>query len=435
MKNHSKEQISLSVTQAFDSIQQLVRPISEIERDVPLTQLLGRVLSADVISPINVPPHDNSAMDGYAFNSHCLNHPNPATGIVELTVLGKTLAGHAHHYAVQSHQCVQITTGAVIPQGCDTVIPVEFVTFVADRDAPHGSKICFSARSIHAGDNRRHKGEDITQGDIAIHAGTIVTPAAMGLLASLGLSTVPVWRRLKVAYFSTGDELLHVGNQPRDGAIYDSNRYTLIGMLSKLGIEMIDLGSDMHIIPDDLTRLEAALSLAVQQADVVITSGGVSVGEADHTKAVMKKRGDVEFWRIAIRPGRPMAVGTLKREDDSQCLLFGLPGNPVAVMVTFLALVRPALLKMMGNNGTPSAPMLQAKTCQAIHKKVGRTEYQRGIVRTNESGELIVLADNNQGSGILSSMTKANGLIVLDHDQSDVPAGSLVNVMMFEGAF
>jgi len=235
---------------------------------------------------------------------------------------------------------------------------------------------------------------------------------------------VEVHRRLRVAYFSTGDEILSLGEPPREGAVYDSNRYTVAGLLKRLGCEVIDLG----VVRDDPPLLEAAFRDAASRADAIITSGGVSVGEADYTKAMMKKLGDVAFWKIAMRPGRPMAVG---RVGDS--ILFGLPGNPVAVMVTFLAFVRPALLRMMGCSAA-QPPLLKARSAEAIRKKAGRTEYQRGLVTTGTDGKLHVRTTGNQGSGVLSSMVQANGLIVLHHAQGNVAVGDEVDVMMFEGA-
>ena len=325
-----------------------------------------------------------------------------------------------------------------MPAGCDTVVPSELTTTKAMAT---GDMICFAHKSLFAGDNRRLAGEDIARGSVALTKGSILSPAALGLAASLGMPTAPVYRRLRVAYFSTGDEILSLGDAPREGAIYDSNRFTMLGMLTKLGVEIVDLGKDntgaeRHVVGDDPVLLEAAFSKASQLADVVITSGGVSVGEADHTKTMMRKLGEVEFWRIAMRPGRPMAVGSLQREDGSRCMLFGLPGNPVAVMVTFLALVRPALLQMMGASSAAAAPapMLQAKSTESIRKKAGRTEYQRGIVSLNASGQLEVRSTGSQGSGVLSSMVQANGLMVLGHKQGDVAMGDLVSVMMFEGA-
>ncbi|TAM40690.1 MAG: molybdopterin molybdenumtransferase MoeA, partial [Burkholderiaceae bacterium] len=257
----------------------------------------------------------------------------------------------------------------------------------------------------------------------ALRKGERLAPAALGLAASLGIKTVPVYRKLRVAYFSTGDEILSLGEAPREGAVFDSNRYTVFGLLTRLGCEVIDLG----VVRDEPVLLEAAFTQAALQADAIITSGGVSVGEADYTKAMMKKLGDVAFWRIAMRPGRPMAVGRIDRS-----VLFGLPGNPVAVMVTFLAFVRPALLQMMGCTGA-APPLLKARSAEVIRKKPGRTEYQRGIVATATDGALEVRITGNQGSGVLSSMVQANGLIVLHHAQGSVAAGDAVDVMMFDG--
>jgi molybdopterin molybdotransferase len=274
------------------------------------------------------------------------------------------------------------------------------------------------------GDNRRLCGEDIMQGKAALSQGALITPAAAGLLASLGVPHVSVVRRLRVAYFSTGDEILSLGEPPREGAVYDSNRYTVHGMLQTLGCEMIDMG----VVKDDPLMLEQAFQQAAEQADAIITSGGVSVGEADFTKAMMKKLGDVVFWKIAMRPGRPMAVGRISKGNRS-AVLFGLPGNPVAVMVTFLAFVKPALLKMMGSTAA-SAPLARAKTQEILRKKPGRTEYQRGVVSRNSNGELQVITTGNQGSGVLSSMVQANALIVLSHQQGTAQVGDWVDVLM-----
>jgi len=288
---------------------------------------------------------------------------------------------------------------------------------------------------VRAGDNRRAQGEDLQQGTSALPAGSVLAPASLGLLASLGLPTARVWRRLRVAYFSTGDEILSLGQGPRAGAVFDSNRYTVWGMLQRMGIECLDLG----VVPDDPVALEAAFRSAAAQADAIITSGGVSVGEADHTKAMMRKiaqsetpgEGGVVFWRIAMRPGRPMAAGRVGRVP-----LFGLPGNPVAVMVTFLAFVRPALWRMAGADALDPAiapPLLKARSTQAIRKKPGRTEYQRAIVSTDADGGLCVQTTGDQGSGVLSSMVRANGLLVLHHDQGAVAPGDMVDVMVFAG--
>jgi molybdopterin molybdotransferase len=328
------------------------------------------------------------------------------------------------------------------------VVPLEFVK-------TEGETVELPAGVVKTGDNRRLRGEDLMAGQPALRAGQRMGPAELGLIASLGLAEVFVFRRIRVAYFSTGDEILSLGEAAREGAVYDSNRYTVYGLLTRLGAEVVDMG----VVKDEPAALEAAFRQAAQSADAIITSGGVSMGEADHTKTMMKQLGDVAFWRIAMRPGRPMAVGRIHNEPvvgarvgagltqgesappggnepgearSVGALLFGLPGNPVAVMVTFLAFVRPALLRLMGC--TDAEPvLLQAHSSEPLRKKAGRTEYQRGIVSTDATGQLRVRTTGNQGSGVLSSMVQANGLIVLHHDQGNVAVGDAVDVMFFDG--
>jgi len=406
---------ALSARHVNDFLAQLVQPVRE-QDTVALMQAHGRILGQDVVSPISVPPHDNSAMDGYALRGADLKTGQPSP----FKVIGTALAGTAWQGEVQAGECVRIMTGAIMPAGLDTVAPQELVQVDGDTvQVPPGL--------LQTGDNRRLTGEDLMAGQPALRAGTRLSPAACGLLASLGLPTVPVWRRPKVAYFSTGDEILSLGQAPREGAVYDSNRYTVAGLVHALGCELIDMG----VVRDEPAALEQAFLDAAAQADAIITSGGVSVGEADYTKAMMKKLGDVAFWRIAMRPGRPMAVGRISQGGRS-AVLFGLPGNPVAVMVTFAAFVRPALQQLMGWQA-PALPLLKAKSTQTLRKKPGRTEYQRGIVSTNAAGELVVSITGNQGSGVLSSMVQANGLIVLGHAQGNVAVGDEVEVMMFDG--
>ena len=406
---------ALRADTASQFLSSLVQPVNEAIH-VELKLALGRVLAHNVTSPISVPAHDNSAMDGFAFAGEQLDLNAPLT----LEVVGTALAGQAWAGTVARGQCVKIMTGADMPVGLDTVVPQEKARFA-------NGHIEIAAGTLRKGDNMRCKGEDLQEGKPALSAGEFVTPAALGLLASLGIAQVEVLRPLRVAFFSTGDEVLSLGDAPREGAVYDSNRYTLFGLLTRLGVEAIDMG----VVRDDPGALEAAFLSAAAQADAVITSGGVSVGEADHTKAVMRKlaggESGVVFWKIAMRPGRPMAVGRL-----GQAVLFGLPGNPVAVMVTFLAFVRPALLRMMGGNAVP-VPMLKARSTEAIRKKPGRTEYQRGIVISAPDGTLSASITGQQGSGVLSSMAQANGLIVLHHDQGDILPGQDVDVMMFDG--
>jgi molybdopterin molybdotransferase len=407
---------ALSAPAVNQFLAQLVTSVADTEA-VGVFDALGRVLAEDVVSPISVPPHDNSAMDGYAFDGAQLRAGHPLT----LQVLeGTAFAGKAWTGRVGAGECVKIMTGAIMPAGLDTVVPQEMT------QAAEGG-ITLPAGALQRGDNRRLLGEDLMAGRPALRAGNRLGPAALGLIASLGLPTVTVFRRLKVAYFSTGDEILSLGEAPREGAVYDSNRYTVFGLLTRLGVQVIDMG----VVRDDPATLEAAFRTAAEKADAIITSGGVSVGEADHTKAMMKKLGDVAFWRIAMRPGRPMAVGRL----DKGAVMFGLPGNPVAVMVTFLAFVRPALLKLMGvaDVAAHTPPLLKAHCLEPLRKKPGRTEYQRGTISTAPDGTLQVRTTGNQGSGVLSSMVQGNGLIVLHHAQGNVAVGNPVDVMVFDG--
>lgn len=393
----------------------LVEPISDTE-DVGIFEALGRVLAEDVVSPISVPPHDNSAMDGFAFDGAALG-----SSPLVLRCQGTAFAGKAWAHPVGAGECLKIMTGAIMPAGLDTVVPIEFVRV-------DGDTVTIPPGVVKPGDNRRFMGEDLMAGQPALRRGQVLGPAALGLVASLGLPAVRVRRRARVAYFSTGDEILSLGEALREGAVYDSNRYTVFGLLTRLGVEVIDMG----VVPDRPARLEAAFRDAAARADAVITSGGVSMGEADHTKAMMKQLGDVAFWRIAMRPGRPMAVGRIT-DGAKSAVLFGLPGNPVAVMVTFLAFVRPALQRLMGADVAPPV-LLQARSGEAMRKKPGRTEYQRGTVERAADGTLVARTTGNQGSGVLSSMVQANGLIVLRHDQGNVAVGDTVEVMVFDGA-
>lgn len=432
---------ALRVDQATALLMQFVQPLTESE-DVGLFAALGRVLARDVVSPLSVPPHDNSAMDGYALAGDQLVAGAPLT----LRVVGKVLAGATWVDPVGAGECVKIMTGAAMPAGLDTVVPQELTRCDA---ADH---ITIAANVLRPGDNRRCQGEDLLQGGVALPQGALLTPAALGLIASLGLPTVPVVRRLRVAYFSTGNEILSLGEPPRAGAVYDSNRYTLFGLLTRLGVQVIDLG----VVPDEPAQLEAALVQAAAQADAIVTSGGASAGEADHLRSTLQPLGDAAFWRVEMRPGRPLAVGRIDRrkitaksggsayvssadsyKNDSLSsthdpVFFGLPGNPVAAMVSFLVFVRPALLRLMGSTQTPP-PLLRAVCTEALRKKPGRTEYQRGWVSSAPDGTLQVHTTGPQGSGVLHSMVQANGLIVLAHDQGAVAVGDTVSVMLFDG--
>jgi molybdopterin molybdotransferase len=403
---------ALPVEKAQDFIARLVPRVTAVE-SVALRSSLGRVLAQDIVSPIDVPSHDNSAMDGYALRGSEL-----ATGAdTLLAIAGTGFAGQSFDGAVPAGHCVRIMTGAVMPAGLDTVVPQEFTK-------TEGSAVRIPAGAVKTGDNRRLAGEDLARGSAALRSGRILHPADLGLLASLGRAEVPVLRKLRVAFFSTGDELRSIGEPLDAGCVYDSNRYTIWAMLQRLGCDVLDLG----VVRDAPGALRAAFSEAAASADAVITSGGVSVGEADHTKRIMAELGDVLFWRIAMRPGRPMAIGRI-----GNAVLFGLPGNPVAVMVTFYAFVRDALRTMSGQAGELPSPWLRASCTTALRKKPGRTEYQRGIVSRGADGRWQVTITGSQGSGILSSMSAANGMVVLHHGQGNVAAGDEVDVIPFDG--
>ena len=399
---------SMPVEKARQFIKQYLDPVAETE-SVTLHQSLGRVIAQDIQSPANVPNYDNSAMDGYAFNSQDLN-------TTPLKIIGTAFAGKAFNTAVASGECVRIMTGAAMPQGTDTVAMQEKVL----RD---GDNIQFTEAPKPRA-NVRYAGEDLQQGQNVLSAGHLMQPADLGLLASLGIAEIRVYRKLKVAFFSTGDELVAIGNPLATGQVYDSNRYTLYGMLSRLGVEIIDLGA----IADDPLQLENTLLNAAAQADVIITSGGVSVGEADYMKELLSKHGQVMFWKIAMKPGRPLAYGKVGNAH-----YFGLPGNPVAVMVTFYQFVREALLTLMGQPATNALPMFEVECMAPIRKLTGRTEFQRGILYTDAAGIWKVKPTGAQGSAILSSMSLANCFIVLDENVGNLDAGTMVQVQVLQG--
>lgn len=407
---------SLPVEVAQRLIEDSMHPVQG-EEDVPLTSALGRILVRDIICPIDVPAHDNSAMDGYALRGSDLSDQETT----RLRIAGTVLAGQAGSPDVQTGQCVRIMTGAVMPAGCDTVVPQELVHQVED------GFITILAGTVRTGDNRRFRGEDLQSGSAALQAGRRLRPSDLGLLASLGVGQVAVRRRVKVAFFSTGDELRSLDQQRDPGSVFDANRYTLHGMLAQLGCERVDLG----LIPDNPEALRATFERGCELADIVITSGGVSVGEADHTKQVMAQMGEVMFWTIAMRPGRPLAFGLIQHGNRTTPV-FGLPGNPVAVMVTFYFLVRAALLRAMGDLSSP-LPRVRAQTGHAIRKKSGRTEYQRAILTLTAEGVPTARVTGAQGSGVLSSMSAANCMLVLEHERGDIAAGEMVDVILFDG--
>lgn len=371
---------------------------------------LGRVLAHEVCSPLDVPAHRNSAMDGYAVRYSDLS----ATGEAALDVVGTALAGRPWQGSVQPGQAVRIMTGAVVPEGTDTVV-------MQERTQREGERVTIGA-SHTAGENVRHPGEDLARGQVVFSAGHRLRPADLGVLASLGIPEVTVHRRLRVAFFSTGDEIQSIGEPLVAGQIYDSNRYTLHGMLTRMGADLFDMG----VIPDRREPIAEAFERAAAAADVVITSGGVSVGEADYVKETLERLGRVDFWKIAIKPGKPLAFGRI-----GNAWFFGLPGNPVSAMVTFCQVVRPALEQLAGQAAT--APLTLPMRCsERLKKSPGRIEFQRGTIERDVEGMTVVRPTGHQGSHVLSSMSQADCFIVLPAEQGEVPAGSVVEVQPFD---
>jgi len=400
----------LSTSDARRAILERLSPISGWER-VAVRNALGRVLAEDVIAPCNVPAHDNSAMDGYAVRFADLS----AQGDSALTVVGTAFAGKPFTGVVGAGQAVRIMTGAPIPQGADTIVMQEVTRSDAGRVIiPPGQR---------SGQNLRRAGEDLPRGSVALPRGKRCGPAELGLIASLGIAEVGVWRALRVAFFSTGDELASIGRPLAPGEVYDSNRYTLFGALSRLGCDILDMG----VVQDDPAALEAAFSEAARNADVILTSGGVSVGEADFIRELVNRLGEVAFWKIDIKPGRPMAFGRI-----GDAWLFGLPGNPVAVLVTFYQFVQDALLALAGVSPLPEPVLFEVACAEAIRKQPGRREFLRGQLSSIDDRRMVRLA-GAQGSGVLRSMSEANCFIVLPEERGDVAAGEPVLVQLFDG--
>lgn len=397
--------------EALARISAEIRPVEGFE-SVATRDALDRVLYAPIRSTLDVPAHTNSAMDGYALDGAQL----PAEGERSFRVIGTAWAGRPFDGTAGAGECVRIMTGAPVPAGADTVVMQEQVRRAGD-DA-------IIQAGHKPGQNVRFAGEDLKAGEIALDAGVLLRPAHLGMIASLGVSEVRVRRRPRVAFFSTGDELASIGEVLGPGQIYDSNRYTLYGMLRRLGVDVIDLG----VVRDDRDALEQAFLAAAAQADAVITSGGVSVGEADFVTETLDRIGTVGFWTVAIKPGRPIAFGRV-----AGALFFGLPGNPVSVMVTFYQLVQPAL-QILAGLPEPAVPvMVSARLESRLKKKPGRREFQRGILSLAEDGGYRVSTAGRQGSGILRSMAQANCFIVLPEDSGNVDAGAVVSVQPFSG--
>ena len=404
---------SMPVDRARALIREFLQPLTAVER-VHVRAALDRVLAADIASPFDVPGHDNSAMDGWAIRYADLAPSGPTT----LRRVGESFAGKPFGGRVATGEAVRIFTGGVMPEGTDTVVMQERAT-----EAPGGVTIAPGAVGKE-GQNRRFAGEDLKRGALVFRPGQPVRPAELGMLASLGINEVTVYRKLRVAFFSTGDELRSIGEPLATGEIYDSNRYTLYGMLTRLQCDIVDMG----VVPDVPDALERAFTTAAEIADVVITSGGVSVGEADFVRDLMDKLGEVLFWKIAMKPGRPLAYGKIGNAH-----FFGLPGNPVSVMVTFYEFVRDALFVLQGRRDVAPPPLFKARLGKAIRKVPGRTEFQRGVLTPDDAGGYTVRTTGDQGSGILSSMSQANCFIVLPADAGNFEAGATVDVQLLEG--
>ncbi|MCG5500777.1 molybdopterin molybdotransferase MoeA [Ectothiorhodospira lacustris] len=402
---------ALSLEQARAQALTQVGPVQGREC-LMLRLALGRVLADPVIAPGPVPAHDNAAMDGYALAGADL----PRQGTADLEIIGTAWAGRPFLQSIRQGQCVRIMTGAMIPSGCDTVIMQEHVEVQGRR--------VHVTTGHRPGENIRPAGEDIRAGQNVLEAGTLITPARLGLLASLGRVEVSVYRRLRVALFSTGDELTALGRPLAAGGIYDSNRHTLFGMLARLGVELIDMG----VVRDEPRHLREAFEEGARCADVLITTGGVSVGEADFVRELLGELGRISFWKVAIKPGRPMAFGHL-----GQTVFMGLPGNPVSAAVTFYQIVQPALRRMMGETDVSLPPSFPVRCLSDLKKRPGRMEFQRGVLSLEDDGEWVVRATGSQGSGVLSAMSEANCFIVLDLEQGPVAAGGLVKVQPFQG--
>lgn len=401
---------SLSVNQALIRIKEQVVPLTGFEQ-IAIRDGLGRILAKDVLSTINVPAFTNSAMDGYALRYEDIQSENSTS----LTVIGTAYAGKPYIGSISKGQCIRIMTGAPMPTDADTVVIQEQVIREANN---------IIVESKHKkGQNIRLFGEDLKIGEVALAKGNKLKAADIGLIASLGIAEIYVCRNIRVAFFSTGDELQSIGEPLQEGQIYDSNRYTVFSMLKSFGVDILDMG----IIRDNPEDIRLAFETAASNADVLITTGGVSVGDADYVKQTLEALGEVNFWKIAMKPGRPLAVGSL-----GSTLFFGLPGNPVSAMVTFYQFVQPALRQLLGqkqiNNTT-----IQLKCVSALKKRPGRVDFQRGIIFTDENGQYQVKTTGNQGSHVLSSMCQANCFIVLPQDSGNIEAGSLVEVQPFEG--
>jgi molybdopterin molybdotransferase len=408
-----------TVDAALSVLSARIIPIEQTET-LNLTEVGGRVLARAVVSPRNIPESPLSAMDGYAFHSRQLSAGGTA-GAISLEITGRSLAGHALQGAANPAAAIRIFTGAVVPNIYDTVIPQELTA--ADELA---NTVSFSADVIKAGANVRGLGEDLAAGAVALMAGTRIGPREIALLASLGIASLPVIRQLRIAVLSTGDEVQDPGRPLPEGKIFDANRPMLLALIRASGAQAIDLG----IVKDDPDSLRQAIHHAADISDAVITSGGVSVGEADYTRRIMQSLGDIDFWKLAIKPGRPLAAGHISPAgpDRRQVPFFGLPGNPVAAFVTFNSVVAPCL-DLLAGVALTQRPMLRARLAVAAKKIQGRTEYLRCALSRDAQGDWIATIAKSQGAASLKSLTDADGLAVLPHDAGPLAAGTMVDVI------
>ena len=390
-------------------------PRPDKTRVVKLRKSLGRVLAKDIQSTMDVPNHTNSAMDGYAFNAKALD----SSGLAKFTVIGTAYAGKPCLKSIQENQAVKIMTGAIMPDGADTVVMQEYVEASIEGQSVRITK------AAKAGQNVRYAGEDIKYGDVVLSVGTRIGSAQLGVIASMGLDKVRVFKKPRVAFFSNGDEVRKVGEPLEHGEVYDSNRHTLYAMLQSMCVKAIDLG----VVGDDYDDIKAIIQRGNTLADMVITSAGASVGEADYIYDIISELGKINLWKLAIKPGRPLAFGEL-----SDSVFFGLPGNPVSVMITYALCVKPSIEKLSGQNAQEPLKV-RAKTVTNLRKRPGRSEYQRAIAYHDENGDLLVNARKYQGSGVLSSMTKGNCFVVLDLKSEDVNAGQQVDIILFSEIF
>ncbi len=402
---------AMSVAKAKAWIANFLKPIDQKET-IHIKDALNRIVAEPIIATMDVPNHDNSAMDGYAMNIDLL----PDHGPFKLKVTGKLFAGNPLEGNLEG--ALRIMTGATIPYGLNAVIPQEHVEL-------NEGVITFQTKP-QANKNIRRAGEDIKTGQTILKNGRSIEPCDLGLLASLGIDSIKVYRKIKVAFFSTGDEIISLGNPLLPGQVYDSNRYSLIGLLKRLGVEAFDLG----VIPDDKKIIEDTLKKASDIADIVITTGGVSVGEADYMKDILKKIGEILFWKISMKPGKPLAYGKI-----GQCHYFGLPGNPVSTMVTFYQFVREAVLTLSGQTPIPKIPIIKAKLLGPLKKIPGRTEFQRGTYEQDDQGTFKVSPLKDQGSGILRSMSEANCFILLHEDTAHLEKDMWVDIQLFDNLF